>query len=572
MTSVSPKGREQALALHRIGRLDAARSAYEALLEATPENADLLGLLGVVALQQGRPAEAEQALHHSLAAGGDARIRLRNLNNLLAMLLKEGRRSEARKLAAGEVPDWPADAPAAEAERATVLSLAEALLGCGEVAKARRLLERALPNRTGDAEALGLDGRLQLEEGDTAGAVRTLSQAKELAPDDFQTLVALSCAQDRLGQRAAARATNRHIGRRWPIYSSTARPGQRATILVLNQLRSRLRTATARLREVHFGANFPSEFASAMAGEYRFLSLLGDLLPQDLPGELPRADIVLNNIASAERLNAPGEIDTVRSTVDRLGLPVINHPDLVFRTTRQKNALLLEGIPGLRIPRIERYRVVNHAIGQIAADIEERFSYPVILRRTVAHMSAVLQHSETRRPAVLVCDGTALREHLSKRGRSEIYAIEYIDLKKKEGYFRKIRAVIADGEVIVAIPSLYRTWMVSSARSSDYGIEFYRSNPDSVELARRIALDPKGMLGAACMRTLEAIRDRIPLDIFGVDFDVDDEGRVVLFEANAAMNFLKHLGEPDDVTLPDEPFERIQAAIHRMVARRIGAG
>lgn len=47
-----------ALALHRAGKMDQARAAYERLLAAAPEDADLLGLLGVVALQQDRAGEA----------------------------------------------------------------------------------------------------------------------------------------------------------------------------------------------------------------------------------------------------------------------------------------------------------------------------------------------------------------------------------------------------------------------------------------------------------------------------------------------------------------------------------
>ena len=85
-------------------------------------------------------------------------------------------------------------------------------------------------------------------------------------------------------------------------------------------------------------------------------------------------------------------------------------------------------------------------------------------------------------------------------------------------------------------------------------------------------LDPEGCLGADCLRTLEAIRARMPLDIYGVDFEVDRDGQVVLFEANASMNLLKRPNEPADLTLPDAPFERIQAAFRRAVERRIGAG
>ena len=76
------------------------------------------------------------------------------------------------------------------------------------------------------------------------------------------------------------------------------------------------------------------------------------------------------------------------------------------------------------------------------------------------------------------------------------------------------------------------------------------------------------------MRALEAIRDRIPLDLFGVDFDVDREGQVVFFEAGPAMNFKPKNPrlEPPDVRLPIEPTIRIDDAFRDLVARRIAEG
>jgi hypothetical protein len=84
--------------------------------------------------------------------------------------------------------------------------------------------------------------------------------------------------------------------------------------------------------------------------------------------------------------------------------------------------------------------------------------------------------------------------------------------------------------------------------------------------------DPEVHLGGAAMRALEAIRDRIPFDMFGVDFEVDREGRMVFFEAGAAMILqpLNLAREPMDVRLPMEPLIRINDAFREMVLRGIG--
>jgi len=129
--------REAVLALHRAGKLERARAGYERLLAAAPEDADLLGLLGVVALQQRRAAKAEELLRR--AAGEphpDPRIHLRNVNNLFALFRERGQAEAAAELAGAELPDWPADAPPDAAEQARVLSLAEGA-GAGRAAGTR---------------------------------------------------------------------------------------------------------------------------------------------------------------------------------------------------------------------------------------------------------------------------------------------------------------------------------------------------------------------------------------------------------------------------------------------------
>jgi hypothetical protein len=181
------------------------------------------------------------------------------------------------------------------------------------------------------------------------------------------------------------------------------------------------------------------------------------------------------------------------------------------------------------------------------------------------------QHSEIDRVAVLVEDRKALHDYLTTLDWTEIYAVEYLPLRQRSGQFRKIRAVLTEDDVIVAIPGFASEWMVDGGRWRQDRVDYYRAHPEATAEARRIVLNPEGCLGADCLRTLEAIRDRMPLDFFGVDFDVDDAGQVVFFEANAAMNVLKRDHEPEDVTMPDAPFERIKAAFRRAVDRRIGA-
>jgi hypothetical protein len=63
---------------------------------------------------------------------------------------------------------------------------------------------------------------------------------------------------------------------------------------------------------------------------------------------------------------------------------------------------------------------------------------------------------------------------------------------------------------------------------------------------------------------LRAIRERIPLDVFGIDFDVDANGTVAFYEANATMNLFS-TARPE-VPYPREADERLKAAFRSYFA------
>gem|GEM_PF-1025601 len=562
MPENTPDDRSQALSLFCAGRLDAARAAYEGLLSAAPDDADLLGRLGMLELQQQRHEKAETWLRRSLEPGADPRIHLRNLINFMVMLARTGRNAEAREMVAAEVPDWPEGVPADASERGTILHLAKALFGYGQPGKARRLLDRALPERSGDAAALTLDGRLRLDEGDAAGAVEILARAADLAPDDYRPLIAMSYAQDQLGRRDAARTTARRIVRRGAVYSAPPRPSQRATILVLNPAPENVRYPNSDLHELHFTKNFIAQASRMMAGEFRFASVFADL-PGAAP-KLPEADLVFNNLAGGERLGQPGRLEQAVKMVERIGRPVINHPEAVFQMTRQKAAALLQNIPGLRVPRIARYWRDLSRFDEIAADIAAKFTYPVIVRHVAADSSPKL-HKSGNETAIRVADANELRCFLERISWPQFYVIQYVDLRKADGNYRKVRASFVGGEIIMSRCQFHDEWMVGAVA----GAEFYGRFPDRAADMQRILRDPEAMLGSQLMPALEAIRDAVPLDLFALDFDVDDDGRVVLFEVQSAMILIPTSDSPDYAIAPKEPGERILEAFRRLVRAKI---
>lgn len=122
---------QQALALHRQGRLEDAAGLYTALLVAEPAHVDGLVHFGVLRLGQGRPAEAEALLRRAAAVAETAEVH----GNLAAALQAMGRHEEAvghYRRAVALRPDM-VDGHFGLAACLQALGQREAAIGCYEV-------------------------------------------------------------------------------------------------------------------------------------------------------------------------------------------------------------------------------------------------------------------------------------------------------------------------------------------------------------------------------------------------------------------------------------------------------
>jgi hypothetical protein len=73
-------------------------------------------------------------------------------------------------------------------------------------------------------------------------------------------------------------------------------------------------------------------------------------------------------------------------------------------------------------------------------------------------------------------------------------------------------------------------------RKAESRVPFYLKHPHVLDEEKRIINDPDAQLGQPAMQALRAIRERIPMDMFGIDFAVDADGLLIFYEANATMN------------------------------------
>jgi len=258
----------------------------------------------------------------------------------------------------------------------------------------------------------------------------------------------------------------------------------------------------------------------------------------DLSWPLPPHDIVVNAISDAY-LCAPA-LDLAAYLVTTTDRAVLNDPTRVLATTRSRNAERLRHIEGLRVPRVELLTRDEAA---------RRRQYPLLLRVPGFHNGANFE---------MVCSDAERDATIASLPPGDLLAIEYVDTRAADGAFRKYRAMAVDGKIYPAHLAIGDVW----------NLHYFSASMNEARCAEEIAYlaDMQGQLGDRAHHALENIAWILGLEYFGIDFGVDSNGDVVLFEANASMTVYL----PED--LPENGYRRaavfnIDGALYDLIAR-----
>lgn len=213
---------------HRAGRLDKAEDLYRGALRRRPDHPDILHLLGLVALDRGRPERAIQLIGKALQALPDFADAHCNFGNALRAAGRPAEATASYSRAITLRPDFAVahsnlarllneqgdHAGALErCDRALRLApaLAEAhvnrahaLLGLGRAAEAERAFRDALCLQPGNADTLHALGVLLSRSDQFEEARSCQERALALRPDHPQTLAALGFLLRRAGNLPAA--------------------------------------------------------------------------------------------------------------------------------------------------------------------------------------------------------------------------------------------------------------------------------------------------------------------------------------------------------------------------------
>lgn len=242
--------------------------------------------------------------------------------------------------------------------------------------------------------------------------------------------------------------------------------------------------------------------------------------------ELGPYRVILNLITDPDQ--NPKVLENLAKLLRGYSGRVMNPPAEILRSTRDRVAKLLDGTPGLMAPKVVRVR--NARPDLVVAAIERAgMRFPVIVRLAGTHTGIIVGRFDTI---------DEVRAAISQPG--EHIVTEFADFQSPDTFYRKYRAFFI-GERIIA-----RHMLVSDAwnvHASDR-MRFMAERPELMAEERAMFERGDEAFPKAVMDTLQAVRARVPLDYFGMDFGIMPDGRIVLFEANATMNFFPFLPDP----------------------------
>lgn len=206
---------------------------------------------------------------------------------------------------------------------------------------------------------------------------------------------------------------------------------------------------------------------------------------------------------------------------------LLNPPGLVARTTRDQVACMLAGIDGLVVPKVMRF--VGKPSVAMAAVQRAGCTFPAILRSAGTHSGRI----------VGVADNAETMLGWIKPGET-YFLTEFVHARSPDGLFRKIRVFFIGWQQVIRHMLISDDWNVhASARAN-----FMASRPALVTEERRIVEGGVEALPERSQRILRNIKARMRLDFFGADLALREDGSLILFEANATMNFFPFSTDP----------------------------
>ena len=555
-----------ALTCHSENRRPEAEALYRQLLDHAPDHAQSLGMLAMILTDGADEVEAEAVLLRHLALrphdGGSlyglGRLKARQgddeaaaslfqraaqwlprlapiFNDLGVSLHRLGRGDEAMVALDRAIDLEPAYA-VAHGNRGV------ALFDLGRFdeafdAQLAVLVNTAPASTELRASALENLGRAARKAGRLAEAGALASAQVEVGDLDANLVEQLGLILEDADHQAEASALRNDFARRAGVQRSGRATGAEATVLLLGAVG---------------GGHVPIRY---LVDPARFAALSVSILSPDQADAplgsidieaLGKVDVVFNTLGDVD--HDGGRLAAANALCARLGKPVLNSPTMIPRTGRDRAPELFAGIAGLVTPKVTRSSPAE--LRDLAIEA------PLLVRPAGDHGGENL---------VLLRDDADKRAYVSGGPNDRLLLTAFHDFRSADGLWRKYRLIFVDRRVYPYHLAIAGGWLVHYWRA-----EMGRSDWKRAEEERFLA-DWRGVFGAPAVAAIEEVARRLDLDYGGMDCALTDDGRGILFEANACI--LVHLDEPAArFAYKHQYVPPIREAFSRMLLDRAGAG
>ena len=242
--------------------------------------------------------------------------------------------------------------------------------------------------------------------------------------------------------------------------------------------------------------------------------------------KLRNYDCVVNLVTDPDQ--NPKVLENLRKLLRGYAGRIVNRPDAVLQSGRDQVAKTLAGTPGLIVPRTLRLRIDKPDIAVRAVE-RAGLQFPVIVRRAGTHTGMIVGVFDDLASLRAACGGEG--DHI---------VTEFVDFRSGDGLYRKYRSFFIGRHIILRHMLLSDQWNVHAKERERFLSEW----PELLDEERALFETAQGCFPDAVLQCQRAIRERMPLDFFGMDYGIVPDGRVVLFEANATMNFFPFVADP----------------------------
>lgn len=233
--------------------------------------------------------------------------------------------------------------------------------------------------------------------------------------------------------------------------------------------------------------------------------------------KLQDADIIINSICDPDT-NTKG-LDQASELLNNVSIPVINSPSLISQTTREQTYNHLHEIPGIKIPKT--VRITPRYLSDIPTMLEEKgITYPYIFRSAGEHggkgMELIKNENELHKLESFAFDGC------------DFYAIEFVDFRSEDGYYRKARIMVIDGEAYVRHLIISDSWKIHAESRA----VLMNDHAALRQEEKTFVTHPPAYIQTLCKEMHKILK----LDFFGMDCNIGSDGSLLIFEINTCMN------------------------------------